>query len=365
MYLAIGHRRGRTTENGISIFRYEPSDGSVEYVGRFCKPIHVGFLAASAKRDILYATDEVTTRGDKFGGYADAVALDKINGTAELIGEVPTNCANPTAAEVDEAEEYLLVSHHGNVFTKELPDGTRERTYDAGKLMLYRLAPDGSIGELCDTWKAPSPDGVKEGILHIVERSPLGDFYAVCDKGLNKVYMFTIDRENAKIVLVCTADDRPGVSPRYCAFHGELPFLYENNECGYWVNCWRYDEKGRLTLAGSIDMCPEQPPLEPGSIGPSDIKVNPNGKAVYITVRSTNELVAVSAEADGSMKMLARLSCGGEDPRAIAVSPDGRFLFCCNVGSDKVVVFALDENGTPSYDREIALPYPGAITFVE
>jgi 6-phosphogluconolactonase (cycloisomerase 2 family) len=58
-----------------------------------------------------------------------------------------------------------------------------------------------------------------------------------------------------------------------------------------------------------------------------------------------NLIAAVKINADGGMDLMQNINCGGENPRGLCLSPDGRFLFSLNVDSGTIATFVIHNDG--------------------
>jgi 6-phosphogluconolactonase (cycloisomerase 2 family) len=170
----------------------------------------------------------------------------------------------------------------------------------------------------------------------------------VCDKGMDKVYTYRIDRENGKLVYL-NAWSAPEVAcfPRYAAFHPTKNVLYVNNENFAQLNAFHYDEEtGALERFHKVYLLPEDPGMVDGKpVGAQDILVHPNGRTLYCTLCGLNLIVVCRLDEDGVPTPVQQIQSRGNLPRGIALSPDGRFLLSGNMVSGDVTVFAADEDG--------------------
>jgi 6-phosphogluconolactonase (cycloisomerase 2 family) len=72
--------------------------------------------------------------------------------------------------------------------------------------------------------------------------------------------------------------------------------------------------------------------------------VTSNGSYAFLANRGHNSLTRYAIEADGArLRLLDTVPVGGDFPRHIAFSPDGRLLFAANQRSSTVTVFQVDD----------------------
>jgi 6-phosphogluconolactonase len=369
----------RTTGKGFSIFRYNSIAGELELIKTaVLDSISVGSTCIDAKRNILYCTDEVMTQPafqKGGGGLVYALAIDPKTGDLTEINHQPSYGSLPSYAAVDAAGKYLIVvSHTGNApITKTVKDASGKYRivveYDEAATVLFRLNDDGSIGDPCDicthSGNGPDPEQTHPRI-HSVMMSPSGNLFAACDKGSDKLYFFRINRKTEKLE-VCGG--KPYISfsgslPRYSAFHRTRPYFYMNHEVKPVISAFRYDEDGKLELIHSVNVLPEGSKVD-RTITQSDIRIHPSGKYLYDLIRGA-DLVSVFAikEKTGEIERIQTVKLDGAGPRACAISPDGRFIHIAAATSQKVLVWAIGEDGKVSpTGKNVSQPSPGTVTF--
>jgi 6-phosphogluconolactonase (cycloisomerase 2 family) len=282
-------------------------------------------------------------------------------------------CPEPSYLCLDKSGKYLVTCHcsdpwHVTKIVKH-DDGTfgNEVLFDDTALVMFRVNGDGSLGEVCDVAVTPGSGGKDEhsqvnvdpvsghiqlvrvlSRLHAVLESPDGEMLVACDKGMDKVYTYRIDREHGKLVYL-NEWSAPEVAcfPRYAAFHPRKHVLYVNNENFAQLNTFHYDEAtGALERVHKVYLLPEDPGLVDGKpVGAQDIMVHPNGKTLYCTLCGLNLIVVCSLDDEGVPSPVQLMQSRGNLPRGIALSPDGRFLLSGNMVSGDVTVFSADEEG--------------------
>ena len=62
----------------------------------------------------------------------------------------------------------------------------------------------------------------------------------------------------------------------------------------------------------------------------SDILMNVNAGKLYACVRGVNVVSVAEVDESGGLKVIQNVKCQG-DPRGLSLSPDGHFLFTCNI----------------------------------
>lgn len=360
---------------GISVFSYDADTGALELIETIRPDVAAGQLYLDEKNQILYSNDECGERRGEIGGggYLLAFKIDPETGKLTLMNQKDSLSPEPSYLCLDKSGKYLVTCHCGDPWhvtrIVKRPDGSfgNEVLFDDSALVMFRINEDGSLGEVCDVSVNPGTGGKGENSqvnvdpvsghiqlvevlsrLHAVVASPSGELLAVCDKGMDKVYTYRIDRENGKLIRL-NEWVAPEVAcfPRYAAFHPTNGVLYVNNENYAMLNSFHYDEvTGKLDRFDKVYLLEEDPGLVDGKpVGAQDIMVHPNGKVLYCTLCGLNLIVVCRIDENGVPRPVQRINSRGNLPRGIALSPDGRFLLSGNMVSGDITTFAVDEEG--------------------
>ena len=79
--------------------------------------------------------------------------------------------------------------------------------------------------------------------------------------------------------------------------------------------------------------------------GPADILVSSDGRTLYCGIRKANVIAVVALNTDGSAELVQNIDAQGENPRALCISPDGRYLFSVNYQSGSISRFDIGTDG--------------------
>lgn len=366
---------------GITTFEYDPENGRLKLIETIHPEVAAGQLCIDRECGIIYAVDE---RGERYGeigggGYLYSCRIDKTTGKLEDVNHVESLSPEPSYITMDKTGKYLYVSHVTDPFfvTKivQKDDGSygNEVVFCDSGLMMFRINDDGSIGPCCDVslqqgdyGKGPNSKRCVDPLsghvqftevvsrMHSVVFDPTGEILVVCDKGMDKVYSYGVDREKGKLKHLDTWKGEVGCFPRYLAFNPVNGLLYVNNEKQAQVSVFRVDpENGKLTHLKQCPIFPEgyiQPDAE---FCAQDILVHPSGKAMYLTIGGYDVVVEMALDADGMPVPGKVLDACGMQPRCLALAPDGRFMLVGNMVSGDIVTFRVDENGSLTPTGEI------------
>lgn len=364
---------------GIKQYRFDPSSGEMEYIRTFGEDKSCNVSWIDKKRNILYVlNEEQDLKSMRIGGGGEILTyrLEPETGDVTLLNATPTFCSNPCYLSLDLTGEYLVVANHGTgaYVTKIKKDGDGKYCpvvlFDDSTVELFAVNEDGSVGELLDVVAhIGNGPGRRQTNAHphSAVMSPCGDFFAVCDKGNDSIYMYQIDRELKKLVACPNQYKAPlGFMPRYCVFHPSKPFFYHNNEGSMNLCAYVFGKNGTLTPIGSY------PSLE-GKIrdrikGPSEqqgLCMDTMGTYIYDVLNGPNQVAVFQIDQEkGSLKLIQNQPVEGAWPRGVALSPNGRFLIVTCLKGEKVIVYRVKEDGTIAPTGfEYNQPYAAYATF--
>jgi 6-phosphogluconolactonase len=146
-----------------------------------------------------------------------------------------------------------------------------------------------------------------------------------------------------------------GAGPRRLAFHPAGRALYVVNELNSTVTACAFDpDSGRLDPAESASTVPHD---VAGENNPSAVRVSPDGRFVYVANRGHDSIAVISTEP--RPRLLANFPSGGEFPRDIAFVDGGRLLHVANERSDLVTTLAVDPEDGGLVPTEQSLAFPG------
>lgn len=246
--------------------------------------------------------------------------------------------------------------------------------YDDAAVELFEVLPDGSIGELIDvvmhTGSGPRPMQMHSR-PHCVVRSPSGKLFAVCDKGSDRVYMYTV-RKDALSLCDVPYQDIPGSMPRYCVFHPTEPYLYVNHEGSTSLSVFHYTEDGKLTLVGSCATVMEEystePVRDPSHDEQQGLIMSADGQFIYDMINGPNVVAVLRIDQTTGIPALVQNQkiSAGNWLRGGALSPDGQFLITVSLKPGNIEVFRVTDDGTLKSGNCVLEQSAAAyVTFVE
>jgi 6-phosphogluconolactonase (cycloisomerase 2 family) len=378
IYALVGSWDFKSHDLGLSVYRYNNEDASLDHTGTYFTEVCVGQQFLDNERHIVYITNECDSLPGKTGGGGSvlAIGIDRESGKLSLLNQKESLAVNPSYVWVDKTKRYALVSHHvgrghvTKILRKENGGLTSETLFDDAALVLFRLESDGSLGEPCDALITPGKASTPVHTFshqHSVVGDPSGSIFIVCDKGTDEIYSIRIDYKTEKLVLLDTAVSETGNAPRYSAFHPALPVFYSNNETNPVLSAYQYDkDSGALTSLGDLSLTGGKRKTEDEKmIMPSDIVMESSGRFLFVALRGSDTIAVVSLDGAGKMELRQTVNCEGENPRGLAFSPDEQYLFVLNVNSDNISTFAIAKDGTLNFTgKKTKALRPGTMKFV-
>ena len=289
-----------------------------------------------------------------FGKTAAGVSVYAIRNRS-VLNSLPCASGGPCHISVDERGEFLLVAGYGS-----------------GTVSLYDLNPDGTIRSLCDFRQYSgvgydSSDRQKGPHAHYAVFHEDRDEVLVCDLGLDRVYVYELDRESGKLRETGRSIRLPdGSGPRHLAFSAGHPgMLFVLTEMANMIFTYRFDpEKGKYVPVqeisavcdGASGASPSDPALmrpstaDNGSIGCA-IRFTGDGKYLFVSSRlGYQSISAFRCDPDGKLCFADRCLCGGITPRDFNLfesdDPADQIahLLVANQDSDLITALRFDRN---------------------
>ena len=320
---------GKQNEQGICFAEFAPEQGSlrkISGIGGLSAPTYLAILKKGGDR-ILY-----TFERSGQGGAVVALLLSE-KGAQEL-SRFTADWIGPCHISVSEKEDLVYCASYGK-----------------GNIAVFRILEDGGLRYLCKiqhVGHGARPD--RQSVPHCHFAGDRDGELFVADLGLDKVFIYWIDRENETLVPTDRDIDFPaGSGPRHLVMAGEKrDRLYVLTEMSSEVFAYRKTEAG-WELLDRADALPGMEPSEelcvPASadvlsVG-SAIKMSADEKYLFVSLRlGYQAITAFRVEEDGRLTYLCTMGTGGITPRDFGVFGD--HLIVANKDSDMVTVMHFD-----------------------
>jgi len=363
---------------GISVFSVDTATGAMTPVmrtGQEFDRMNTGYLAVNPNGRFLYATNEVESYDNEYGGGAVLTfMISPSDGSIAHVGTQPSMGVWPAYISIDKTGSRVAVANHGNYdpsvrIVKKNGVPEIEKVWDDGTVALMPIKPDGIADRASDVAifeRTTSVDKVtqRSAHAHSVNWDPSQRMLLACDKGCDRVYTYGVANGSTKLAEGRMLKTEPGIAPRHSSFHQTLPYVYVVNERQSSLSCYRYDAAtADISLVETVPTIPADYKM---NSSPADVHGHPYGTFVYSSNRGHNSIAIFRIDqASGHMTLVDIVSTQGATPRGFNFEPGGRFLFAGNQGTGNVVTFAVDgETGkmTPT-GAKAEVPRPVCIQF--
>ena len=327
-YLYVGaYTQGE--DEGIAIYRFNTSDGNLEYISTEAGVVNPSYLAISEDKKLLLAVNEVGEFDGMPSGALSAFTIDQQTGLLKFINQVPTGGGAPCYVSMDKASKYALAAN-----------------YSGGNVAIFPVEDNGALGvytQLEQHTGAGPVEGRQAGPhAHTIVLDNQEKFALAADLGIDQVITYQVAVDGKGMTRVGEFNAEPGAGPRHLAFHPNGNFVYIINELSSTMTSCAYDgSTGTLKEIRTASTLPEG---YEGNNSCADIHVSEDGRFVYGSNRGHDSIVIFETNQDtGELILKGHHSVKGKTPRNFMIDPTGKFLLVANQNSNNIVVFRRDE----------------------
>lgn len=336
----------RGQSKGIYAFRFDVSTGKLHGLGLAAQAVNPSFVVTHPNGRFLYS---VMNKAD---GQVSAYAVNRATGILTLLNRVASRGDGPCYVSITRSGDDVLVAN-----------------YTSGSAAVLPVKADGTLGEATafaqHSGASVNPERQTSAHTHSFNPSPDGRFAIAADLGVDKLYVYRLDRDRLVASEPPFVPIVPGSGPRHFAFHPSLHYAYLLNELKSSVVAFRYDPRsGELHQTHVISALPQD---YAGTNLAADIHVHPSGKFLYASDRGFDSIGAFSIDtSSGRLALIGFASTRGKTPRNFAIDPTGSFLLAGNEDSNTIVVFRIDpQSGRLALTGEQAsVPNPACLAFI-
>ena len=239
--------------------------------------------------------------------------------------------------------------------------------YLSGTVLSVALTPEGLPGALCANIQhagralpdkqPPAPHA------HSAQFLPGGPYVVAADLGTDTLYTYRMDEQTGALHAAGEARVPHGQGPRHFVLDAQGTTLYLLTELGNRVMRFACaPETGTLTF---LDEMSSLPASFAGKSSGADIHLSPDGRFLYASNRGSDTLLCAATGAQG-LHDPSWYSCGGRVPRNFALTQDGGLLLTANQNSHNIAVLARDAQ-TGSVARDVSgvpVPFPVCLVIV-
>lgn len=260
-------------------------------------------------------------------GSVSAFAFDPQQKTLSFINSQSSGGENPVYVSVSPDGKWLVNAN-----------------YTEGSVAVHPLNDDGSIApavqQVSYTERSVNKERQDRSHVHSAIFSSDGRYVYFPDLGGDVIRGYPFDNLSKKplgVSKLIAHKTVPGSGPRHLAFYKQ--FAYCTEEMAGYISVYRYNN-GTLD---SLQRISAHQGNKSSDYESSDIHVSPDGRFLYAANRGTENNIAIYKIADdGKLHFIAYQSTYGQHPRNFAIDATGRFLIVANVVSGNIVVFKRD-----------------------
>lgn len=243
--------------------------------------------------------------------------------------------------------------------------------YVSGTVAVLPVRPNGGLDDqiqLIPPEGKPGPHRVEQpgSHPHQIVFDPSGRFVLVPDKGLDRVFIFKFDAKTGRLTPTeqGSVATRAGSGPRHLAFHRTLPVLWVLNELNSTATTYAWN--AATGFLKPLQILPCLPPDFTGDSTAAEIALSPNGRYLYCSNRGHDSIATFAVTPGSGLLGNTRWTpSNGKTPRYIGIEPGGQFLYCANEQGDSVTTFRISPatGGLTATGKPVVSPSAVSIAF--
>ncbi|OQW35753.1 MAG: hypothetical protein A4C66_12785 [Nitrospira sp. HN-bin3] len=187
-----------------------------------------------------------------------------------------------------------------------------------------------------------------------IATSANGLFAYVANSQTNRVTAFRIGTNGALLRGESTAGNpnpvQVGTTPRALAISKDSQFLYVANSGSDDVTVLKIGTVGVLTPVPQAEG--RSKPVGAGASSPVALAITPNGRFLYVATSTSSLITVFQVDSSGVLTLVPQsgpgtnpISSSGTGLTALALSPNGQFLYVTNGASNTVSTFRVEPSG--------------------
>ncbi len=221
--------------------------------------------------------------------------------------------------------------------------------YGTGNFEIFALRAHGIIGErialLANEGSSVHPTRQQAPHGHQLQFIPNSQQFVTVDLGIDTLSFYEYNKTDA--VLSQSLVMPLGSGPRHVDFSQDGKFGYVLCELDESLHVIKRSDHGIWQLIYSTSAFPEHISHEAAAA----VKLSPNNRFVYLTGRGESIVSWFELSDPAVPAYQGFVSSGGQFPRDLCLSPDGKYLMTANQHSDNLALFTVDEaTGAPTLE---------------
>lgn len=259
---------------------------------------------------------------------------------------------NPDGTLID-AMEMMSTEGKAGCHITVLDDNIYVANYSSGSLIKFNS--DGTSKLVVHEGSGPNKSRQEMPHVHHVIFTPDKKYLCATDLGIDAIVMY--DRD---LNYIGQADIPAGHGPRHITFSPCGKYAYCVNEVENTVTTLEYDGE-QLIVRNTYSILPKD--YNDGGTAAA-IRITQDGEYLYASNRGHNSIACCKVNGT-ELDVFEIVSCGGDWPRDINLTPDDKFLYCTNEHSDTVTIFKRDEvtGKIEQLEQIVNIPAPLCVVF--
>lgn len=344
---------GTFANEGLFIYHFDRSNDSYRLIQQVDSRGEPSFQALHPTRKYLYSVSS-ESMDETENGSVSAFRIDPKNGMLTLLNEASSLGRDACHVSVHPSGDFIYISN-----------------YSSGNLSVYRVASDGSIGELVQMvqHEGSSVNRSRQNGPHTHSAIPSQDgrFLYISDLGSDRIYFYAVDSATGKLspATVPFIETPLGAGPRHLTMLDEFDVLYSLEELSGHVSVyWRDAVSGAIQPIQRVNALPDN--FE-GYNTSADIHISADKRFLYASNRGHDSIAIFTIEEDsGALRYWGHAPAGGGHPRNFRVDPENEYIWVANRDGNHVRVFGRNqETGVLTLlPREVSVPKPVCVTYL-
>jgi len=232
--------------------------------------------------------------------------------------------------------------------------------YSEGTLSIFNKEENGTIKpshlSIAHYGKSINPQRQTQSHIHFVTRTPDRKHIAICDLGLDKVFLYPVDVVSGLSTEAIIIDCPPGSGPRHLTYTDNGKTLYVLTELGNTILV--FQKNGN-------DIQPVQeistlPPDFTGITTAAAIHISADNKYIAASNRGHDSIAVYRVKSDETLEGPEHIITGAT-PRDFNFSPCGKWILSASQADNKVTVYNMESKYKAVCTMDI--PSPVCVVF--
>jgi len=275
---------------------------------------------------------------------------------------VPSGGVNPVYASVTEDGQTLIVANYHGPDNANTSAGASVASFRIGSSCSLTLADQKD-----HSGSSIIPD--RQGGAHVHSAVTVrGGLAYVCDLGTDEIYTYAVGADS-KLTEKARTKVQPGLGPRHLVQHPSKPYVYVVNEMGIAVTVFEEHPTGDgpLKLLQTESVVHKELGNGIGSKA-AEIAISPDGKFVFATNRGSQNTVTVFETLDDGTLSFRSYVKAPSYPRGMALVQDGQVLLVGGQTKTEVWSYKVGTDGTLTVTSQVESdgtklpPHPATFT---